>query len=422
MVAELLREAPLFWGLAVCCVLVALGFVLPPLLRAAPGRRDVGRDSVNLAVYRDQLRELGADRERGLLDAGQYAAAVEDIEARIAQDALAAEPVPSVARRGFRGLAAGLALALPAAVFAGYALLGNPAALLESAQDRTVPQHAGAEGHDFTQLLAQVQGRVEADPSDVTSWILLGKTYATLGRWADAATAYERASGLQPDNATLLAHLAEVLAIQADREFAGRPMALIRKALELDPQEAKALELAGVNAYQERNYSKAAYYWKQLLKVLPEGDPYAEDIRGAMTDARRLAEEAAFGMPPAPEPAGPVAKGSEASIAGRVELAPALRARVEPRDTVFLFARAAGGSAPLAALRISADKLPATFLLDDSLAMGENARLSGHAEVTLTARVSKSGSPEPRAGDLEGTLRAVKVGRQDVALVIDTIR
>jgi cytochrome c-type biogenesis protein CcmH len=54
------------------------------------------------------------------------------------------------------------------------------------------------------------------------------------------------------------------------------------------------------------------------------------------------------------------------------------------------------------------------------MAMSPEFTLSKFDEVIVGARVSKSGSPMPQKGDLEGLSKPVKVGRGDVTITIDT--
>jgi cytochrome c-type biogenesis protein CcmH len=109
-----------------------------------------------------------------------------------------------------------------------------------------------------------------------------------------------------------------------------------------------------------------------------------------------------------------------ASVSGTVELAPALKARTSPDDTVFVFARAIEGSRmPLAILRKQVRDLPLRFTLDDDMAMSPDAKLSGASRVVVGARISKSGDAMPRAGDLQGQLDAVAVGARQLKVEIN---
>lgn len=110
-----------------------------------------------------------------------------------------------------------------------------------------------------------------------------------------------------------------------------------------------------------------------------------------------------------------------ASVAGRVEVAEALRARVGEADTIYLIARAGESGPPLAAARVAMGAFPLPFSLNDSMAMNPTNVLSNHQEVVVVARISKSGNPLPQPGDLEGRVTGVKVGAADVKLVIDRV-
>ena len=348
--------------------------------------------------------------------------------------ALAAAAAALVAVPLFKGssrrIAVLLAVALPAAAVGVYLLVGSPAANVEAAPNGTpVATGAGAEapaGHseqEIEQLIADQKANLAQHPEDAAAWAALGVTYAGLDRWKEAEEAFAKAYALQPKEAVIVSAYAEAMAINAGRDLSGRPMQLVREALELAAQDPKALELAAINAFQNAEYTKAVYYFRQLLKVLPEDSSYAADVDAAMREAKRRAEEAAYGAPldnrPPTDDVHSVAKGT---ISGTVELDPALASKVTGGEPIFLFARPVLGGGPLAGLRTTVDKLPAQFTLDDSLSPLPDNPLSSHENVSLSARIPLSGGADPMPGDLEGVIRSVTVGSQGVKLVIDTVR
>ncbi len=411
----------LFWIAAAACVLLALAFVLPPLLRRRGDVAKAARKDINIAVYRDQMKELEADRANGLLTEEQFQTAKLELEARLAEDALGRSDnvmTPVASRR----LGFGLAGVLPIAAFGLYFALGNPTSLTAIAEAKAGAAQQMAGGHDIMKMIQQVEEKTRTDPNDGEAWTLLAKTYAAVGHWPEALHAYEQAYRLRPDVPSVMTGYAEALAISNNRVLEGRPMELVMQALEKDPLDMKGLELAGIAAFQDKRYAKAAFYFKHLHKQLPPESPYAQDVLEAQREAERLLHQELTGLEDlAKQPAGKDEPG--AVIHGKIDIAPALKARLSPNDVVFLFARAAEGGPPVAAIRASAAAgFPLEFELNDRMAMTPDNRLSKFKEVTLTARVAKSGDIKGAPGDLEGTLKAVKVGSTDIKLVIDTVR
>jgi cytochrome c-type biogenesis protein CcmH len=413
-----------FWAGAAACVLLALAFVLPPLLRRREVTAKAARKDVNIAVYRDQMKEMEADRANGLLTEAQYHTAKLELEARLAEDALgradtAMTPVAS------RRLGYGLAGVLPIAAFGLYFALGNPTSLTAIAEARASSAQQVPGGHDIMQMIQQVEERTRADPNDGEAWTLLAKTYAAVGHWPEALHAYEQAYRLRPDVPSVMTGYAEALAISNDRVLKGKPLELVMQALEKDPLDLKGLELAGIAAFQDKAYAKAAFYFKHLHKQLPPESPYAQDVLEAQREAERLLHKELTGLEDlSKQPVGQdQAAAAGAVIQGKVDIAPALKAKLAANDMLFLFARTADGGAPVAAIRapVSAG-FPLEFELNDHMAMNPANRLSKFKEVTLVARVAKSGDIKGAPGDLEGSLKAVKVGSTDVRLVIDTVR
>jgi len=116
---------------------------------------------------------------------------------------------------------------------------------------------------------------------------------------------------------------------------------------------------------------------------------------------------------------GKTAPGAE-RIAGRVSLDPALASQVSPQDTVFIYANAADGPRmPLAIVRTTVDKLPYDFVLDDSMAMNPQMKLSHISAVMVRARISRSGNAMAQPGDLGVSAGPIKPGsKEKINLVI----
>jgi cytochrome c-type biogenesis protein CcmH len=119
----------------------------------------------------------------------------------------------------------------------------------------------------------------------------------------------------------------------------------------------------------------------------------------------------------------PAASASGKKVTVNVSLSEEMRAKASPDDLVFIYAKATSGPPmPLAAARKQVKDLPLTIVLDDSMAMMAKMRISAFPEVVVGARVSLSGSPMAKSGDLEGEVSPVVPGQSDpVDVVISAV-
>jgi cytochrome c-type biogenesis protein CcmH len=387
-----------FWLAGAALAAVAVLFTLRPLFwRWDRGR--VSRREANISIYRDQLRELDADLAAGTLAQPDYERARREIEARLLED-VAPAPVPAPARRG-RAFVATMALAVPVAALGVYLLVGNPGALSLQFEHQATAQQLDA-------MVERLAARLRENPDDVEGWKLLGRSYGALGRFPEAVDAYLKAATRAPRDAQILADLADVLAMSRGQSLQGEPEKLVLRALELDPQNLKALALAGTAAFERKDFAGAVRYWERMLPLVAADSEDARSIQASIAEARSLLK--------------PGAVPAAAALKGTVRIAPDLKAKVSPDDTVFVFARAAQGPPmPLAVKRVKARELPLEFALDDSMAMAPGMQLSGFPRVIVGARVSKSGSATPQAGDLQGASAPVANDASGVSVVIDSV-
>ena len=397
---------------ALALVAATLAFLLWPLARAPRASNAADAAATNAAVLKDQLAELERDHAAGAIASAEYEQAKLELKRRLLEDtAVAEDSSPSAARR--RPFAAvATAIALPVAAAGLYLVLGAPAAL---DPEQTQPQLERADVEAMVEKLAQ---RLQNQPDDAEGWAMLGRSYRVLGRNLEAAQAFAKAGDVVASDPRLLVDYAESLALAHGGSLQGKPAELVARALALDPGNPLALMLSGAVSFQREDYAGAIRQWEKVQALLaPESDE-ARAVGDSIATARELAAK-----PPAQAaakaPAGEAAGG--ARVAGTVRLAAELASKAAPTDTVFVFARAAGGpGAPLAVMRRQVKDLPLEFALDDSMAMAPERKLSGTQEVVVGARVSRSGNPLPQSGDLQGLSRPVKVGASGVAVVIDT--
>lgn len=277
------------------------------------------------------------------------------------------------------GAAMTVSLAMATALL--YFIVGTPAAL-DPAQ-RTPPTTMDA-------AIAQLRAELERDPAQPEGWRILARAYASEGRTAEALDAYAQALRLAPD-ADVLTEAAETRArADANRRFDAEAVAMLRRALELQPAHQRARWFLGIAQRQAGQPAEAARTWEPLLAAIDAKT--AATLRPQIDAARAEAGLAPLPVDALPSPA--------AGLAIDVALAPALVDRLPSGASMFVIARAPGTVMPVAVERVPAGAFPRTVRLDDGDSLMPTRRLSQLDRVEVLARVSASGDAAARSGDL----------------------
>ena len=384
---------------------IALGLVLRPVL--AHKFRGVSRREANIAIYKDQLRSLESDLAAGKLAREDYERSRMEVQARLLEDVSAGES--AAAPRPGRTSLIVVGAAVPLLAVAIYLATGTPEAMKP---EREMPDAAQIEG-----MVSRLAAKMREHPEDAEGWKMLGRSYTVLGRYPQAVDAYAKAAQRAPRDSELLADFADALAMVHGQSLQGEPERLVERALAIDPHNLKALALSGTAAYERKDYAKAAQIWSRMLPLVPEGSEDARAIAQNVEEARSLAGIGA----PAKAQEKPAAKAA-AGVRGVVKLSAGLKGKVQPDDTLFVFARAAEGPPmPLAVLRAKAGDLPLQFALDDSMSMAQGLTVSAFPRIVVTARISRSGTPTPQAGDLQGASAPVANDARGLTVTIDSV-
>ncbi len=397
----------IFVAICIFLIVVALLFLITPLLSRKPLPGTSAHSSArNATVYQDQLAEIDAELGREAITQAQWAASRAAIERRALDEAEETPNSPRVgeatapARRATI-TASILGILLPLAAIGLYILLGAPQGLSPAPDEG----QQAVTSEQIEAMVSKLAERLKSNAGDTDGWIMLGRSYAAMGRFQESANAFSKAAAQRPADAQLLADYADALGMANGRNLKGEPEALITRALKADSGNVKALTLAGTIAYQNADYRKAIALWEAILPKVPAEDPFAESVRGIISDAKMQLENTATkkGRTPQPSAKADADQTGAASLQGTVSLAPALKSKANPDDTVFIYARATSGPRmPLAIMRSTVRELPVQFSLDDSSAMSPTMKLSAFDKVVVVARVSRSGNPAPQKGDLEG--------------------
>lgn len=266
---------------ATLLILVVAAFILPPLwlgLRAPKSRAD--RKTANLAILRDQLAELEREKSEGSLAETDFDQAKRELQRRLLEEIEpAADETTPASRAPTRKTAIAILILLPILGLLGYGILGNPRAL---DPEQTVAQPTMTQDQ-IEGMVAKLAERLKANPDDPKGWLMLARSYKSMGRYAEAADAYGKAAGpLVDENPDVLASYAETIAMAEGKGLKGKPAQLVEKALKIDPKHAHSLFLAGAAAMESGDNQKGIAYWEALLPQVEPGSEIDQMLRSGI--------------------------------------------------------------------------------------------------------------------------------------------
>ncbi|MDR3516396.1 MAG: c-type cytochrome biogenesis protein CcmI [Azospirillaceae bacterium] len=281
----------MFWVLvAALTVVTILALALPLLRPPAPTSRSAGAGSPGtdpaLGVYRDQLREIERDIQQGHLAEDQARAARLEVAHRLlAADREAPAPVAPAPTGSGRRLALVLAVALPAAALAVYLPLGHPGLPSQPLADRDLahtPSPARIEA-----AVARLAATMKAHPEDLQGWLLLGRSYGKMERYAEAADAMRHAATLAPDNAVVTSSFGEALVGATNGIVGDEARQAFETTLAHDPHDFRARYYLALAHNQAGDPKGALEGWTALAADSPADAPWLPSLRD---DIRQVAQ------------------------------------------------------------------------------------------------------------------------------------
>jgi len=416
------------WLVVLLLLLATLLCLIPPLVRRPPTRPSITADANVRAFYLAQREQLQRDLNNGSLSPAARVRAEEELQRDLLQDLALrqSQALPAGGQRAGIAAACLLSVLVPVAAVLLYGKLGNPRAAADVTMTRAAEPHAEDSGDDMALAINALAQRLRATPDDADGWYTLARSYETLGRYTDAVPAYQQVLRLVPGQPAVLADLADALLSANQGVPDANAIAAVAQALAAQPDQPKALALAGMMALRRGDAAEALAHWERLQALLPPDSEAARQIQSNIAQARGMAAGGAAAGATASGPPAPAGQSTAATttprLSGHARIAESLRGKVQPGDTVFILARPVEGSRmPLAILRMRVSDLPRAFVLDDSNAMSPDATLSRASKVRVEIRVSRSGTAAAQSGDLSGVLPDVAVPADGLELVADTV-
>jgi cytochrome c-type biogenesis protein CcmH len=266
---------------AVLLIVAVSAFLLPPLWlgpRALKNKAD--RKETNLAIFRDQLAELAREKSEGTLADADFDQARHELQRRLLEEVepAAADGAPLATQGPSRKTAIAILILLPILGLVGYGILGNPKAM--DPTQAAAPQQMTPE--KINEMVSSLAEKLKANPDDTQGWLMLARSYKSLGRYSDAVQAYAKVEKAINDDPDQLASYAEAIAMANGKGINGKALQLIERALKVDPKHAHSMFLAGAAAMEAGDNKKGLSYWEPLLPQVEPGSEIEQMLRNGI--------------------------------------------------------------------------------------------------------------------------------------------
>ncbi len=433
-----------FWLVSLVLVVFALGFVIYPLFRTRQKRVALDRRAQNIAVFKDRLAEIAAEKQTGVISDEQYQQLKTELEAGLITDVEGLDDEGPVQQQRTVKKSSPLVWVVTGVLMLGiplvsYGLYSKWGALDGVAQYRewgnSVPAVSnGMPKQNIEELLTALRDKLEANPDNADGWFMLARSSMNLEQYDQASYAFMRMAALlekqQQDPSAIYGLAAQALFFAEQGQMTAQVKEVLDSAFAINPDETNGLGLLGIAAFEDRRYEDAIKYWSRILDVEPDNPSRDAIIAGIEKAKAALGLTSQFKVPaanqlPQNSNASAVAEDkinsdeNAADVKVLVELDPSLQGMASPNDTLFIFAKALSGPPlPLAVSRKTVADLPILVNLNDEMAMGPMAKISSVSEVSVVARITKGGQPTAKAGDFEGAVSPVVVGSNEVVRIL----
>jgi cytochrome c-type biogenesis protein CcmH len=391
------------------------------------------RDETNVRLYHEHKAEIEKDYAEGSIDQENYQYLLAELDKSLLQDIEGNEAahITELNEKKTHSILWPLTLSLFVIVFSfafylktgAYKQLNQPVVTAEHQQSMTAGQKA-------LENVKQLHDFVAQEPENSEAWYSLGQQLVGLGQFQEAMDAYDQVIRIEGQHADLLGAKAQASYYNNNQQIDVATQGFIDDALKLDPVDPSTNILLGMHNFTQKNYLKAISHWQKVVDAQRQNvnsDALQEGIKEAK---KRLAEgepteQQKNGLQRNEQDSGQLS-GPQLNLEVSLSKKFAEQLQTVEDKVVFIYAISADGETasrmPVAAAKVSASDLPLTIVLNDTLAMTPQAKLSMFNKVHLYAVVSNSGGVGIKSGDFKAEKMNVTVASTDViTLVIDKL-
>jgi cytochrome c-type biogenesis protein CcmH len=373
----------MFWLISIVMTLVACGCVWWPLMRSHKQQSILlSRKQTNVALFKTHVDELDAALALHEISPENYTQQKYELETALLSEAHGDDQ--PILKQGKRSLFL-LALLIPVVAFLLYHQLG-------ALNDVTLTQLLARAGSAVTPIersdalneaLVKLELKAQKQPKNTDNLFLLGQLYVQKGDYQRAVNTFGRSLSINAMDADVLAQYSQALYFAAGNKLTFAVTTAAEQALNINPQQATALGMLGIAAFENKKYHEAIKYWQQVLAVVGEQDSGAQALKAGINHAIELLKQ----------------QGNWSAITVHVDIDKTLVDARNPAQRIFVYARKVGERKPLAITVIEVATLPMEVTLDDSNSMPGGELLSSVKSVEIVARLSQTGIAAEVVGD-----------------------
>lgn len=417
----------MFWIICTIFILITLAFILPSLL-SKNLIQDATREQ-NIVIAKEQLADLELRFKQGDINQEDYQSTKDELEMSLFNDLEKPDLESADSPQSGKNVSAWFALLIiPLTAIPVYMNLGNldfakhldPKIVADEYARINNPVKADG-SPDLEKIAENLKAEMESNPTDPKGWFMLGRAYMSLKNYKDAAESFDKSLSIRPDLSDTMVSLANALSLENKGKLIGRPRTLVNKALTIDSGNVTALWLSGMAASQEGEYLESIEQWEKVLPFLETKPSQMKSVTALIAESKRRLK--------------PTEKSELAAAQNKVKendvdtdnkevkvtisLSDNFKDKASPDDFVFIYAKAMSGPPmPLAAVKKQVKDLPVEIVLNDEMAMMPSLKLSSFKNVSVGARISKTGEPIAKNGDLFNEKEGVTLG-DTISLEID---
>lgn len=273
----------------IACLLmlgITLLILLRPLLKTpkALAENSVSEEQLTAQVLREQLQQLQADFDAGLIEQAAFEQSQNEIHRRVLEELSSQENNAVQSPQKAKKSAIVVLLSLPVLAIGTYLLIGSP-------QSINPPSPEQAQAMMINGMVEKLAKKLEENPNDYEGWARLGRSYRVLGKPNESAQAYAKATPALEKNPEMMIDYAQTLAELDENDLNARANVWIEKALQLEPDYPMGLVLGGGAAFQRQDYKLAIFRWEKLVPLVEPGTENAKQVLDSIAEAKAKLKE-----------------------------------------------------------------------------------------------------------------------------------